>query len=497
MQLPPGQNTPSFFNPAALGENPDPLPLRDGSKGVIAVVDDDPEMRSLIEDFLVKQGYRVQAYSEAPLFLQDLQKAPAEGFRPEIILSDIQMPHMTGLELTAQIRKIDPELPVVLVTAYGSLESAITALRNGAFDYVTKPFKLNELILNVERALSYRRLNDANRSLRTQLRQHHTKGALIGKSKGMQQVFELIERVSHVTANVLITGESGTGKEVVARTIHSQGSRASQPFVAVNCTAIPENLLESELFGHAKGSFTGAVGRKKGLFEEAEGGTLFLDEIGDMEISLQGKLLRVLQERKIRAVGDTVDREINVRIIAATHKDLKATIQKGLFREDLYYRLAVIPIHIPALRHRAEDIPFLAEYFLQKSVAQNKLGPRSFNALALNHLVHMRWDGNVRELENLIERIVVLSDHHTINEKDIPSPEAAKIEEFMADSTRDLPTIEQLEKRYIQVVMDKTGGKKDKASQILGINRRTLYRKEREYGLVDESHPEPSDEGTT
>ncbi len=456
------------------------------SKGLIAVVDDDPEMRSLIEDFLRKQEYTVMTYDSGVSFIDFLKIDSEESRNLELVLSDIQMPQMNGLELTKKVKELNAELPVILVTAFGSIESAITGIRNGAFDYLTKPFKLNELLINVERGLNFYRLHHQNKILRREIQKTFEHGSLIGKSKVMQQVFELIERVSTANANILITGESGTGKEVVARMIHNIGPRAESPFIAVNCTAIPDTLLESELFGHAKGSFTGAYQRKKGLFEEADGGTIFLDEIGDMDLALQAKLLRVIQERKIRPVGDNIVKDIDVRIIAATHKDLKAAIKSGLFREDLYYRLSVIPVVIPALRHRKDDIPILATHFLGKYVAQNGGGPRGFTQAALQSLMNMRWDGNVRELENLIERLVVMTSHPVIQDTDIPTPEMANIEDFYGDSTRDLPTLEQLEKRYMQLVLEKTGGKKDKAAHVLGINRRTLYRKEREYGLIAE-----------
>jgi transcriptional regulator with PAS, ATPase and Fis domain len=279
---------------------------------------------------------------------------------------------------------------------------------------------------------------------------------------------------------------------MVARAIHQSGTRATKPFIAINCTAIPETLLESELFGHAKGAFTGAVARKKGLFEEADGGTLFLDEIGDMYTSLQAKLLRVLQEKKVRAVGDNESRDINVRIIAATHKDLKVAIKDGRFREDLYYRLSVIPIVIPPLRHRKDDIPILAEYFLKKYATMNGINVKGFTKNAMSRLVEMRWEGNVRELENMIERAVVLSRGPTIDEVDLPNAETASFDGFFSNASQDLPDMAELEKRYITMVLEKTGGRKDKAAQILGINRRTLYRKEREYGLVSSDHPEDS-----
>lgn len=464
-------------------------------KGYIAVVDDDPEMRSLIEDFLHKHDYIVHSFPAGGALLDFLKSQTSEAQNIELVISDIQMPQINGIELTAKIKELNPELPVILVTGFGSIESAIQAMKNGAFDYITKPFKLNEMTIHIERALSYYRLHHENKILKGELSRTYQKGSMVGKSKSMEQIFELVQRVSHATSNILVTGESGTGKELVARSIHNLGSRADQPFIAVNCTAIPEGLLESELFGTAKGDSGGGTSQRKlGLFEEAEGGTIFLDEIGDMVLPLQAKLLRVIQERKIRPVGDTITKDIDVRIIAATHKDLKASIKQGLFREDLYYRLSVIPIHIPPLRHRKEDIPILANHFLKKYVAQNGLKPKSFSQRAILTLMDMRWDGNVRELENLIERIVVMNSGSIIHEADIPLPEMENVENFFGDASRDMPTLEQLEKRYIQIVMTKTGGKKDKTAHILGINRRTLYRKEREYGFTEHSDDEISTE---
>jgi two-component system response regulator HydG len=405
----------------------------------------------------------------------------------DLIISDIKMPQIDGLDFTTRLKTVRPEIPVILITAFGSIETAIEAMKRGAFHYVVKPFKLAEMSVNVERALEHRKLTRDNSALRHELKRGWSlggTGGIIGKSPGMKVVFDLVARVSQATANILITGESGTGKERVARAIHEGGPRASRPFVAINCTAIPEALLESELFGHAKGSFTGATQRKKGLFEEAEGGTLFLDEIGDMDPALQSKLLRVIQERKIRAVGENTTRDIDVRIIAATHKDLKAAIKDGRFREDLYYRLSVIPIVIPPLRHRKEDIPILAEHFLAKYAAMNNVRVRGFTKPAIAKLVELKWEGNVRELENVIERAVVLATGEWIDVADLPSAEEASIDHFYGAATGDFPTIDQLERRYIELVMAKTAGRKDKAAQILGINRRTLYRKEREYGLL-------------
>ena len=461
-------------------------------KARIAVVDDDREMRSMVEDFLSNEGYEVHSFANARLALEALSPGGPLSLEQaqgdiDVIISDIKMPEIDGLEFTNRLQTLRPEIPVILITAFGSIETAIEAMKRGAFHYVVKPFKLAEMSVNLDRALEYRKLQRDNSALRQEVKRSWSMGGIVGKSQQMRAVYDLVARVSQATANILITGESGTGKEMVARAIHDSGPRARKPFVAINCTAIPETLLESELFGHAKGSFTGAIQRKRGLFEEAEGGTLFLDEIGDMNVQLQSKLLRVIQERKVRAVGENVARDVDVRIIAATHKDLKAAIKEGRFREDLYYRLSVIPIVIPPLRHRKEDIPLLAEHFLKKYAATNAVKVKGFTKRAMNKLVELKWDGNVRELENIVERAVVLATSSLIDEADIPTPDSSSAEEFFGSATGDFPTLDQLEMRYMKLVLEKTGGRKDKAAQILGINRRTLYRKERDYGLIDQT----------
>lgn len=470
-------------------------------KGHIVIVDDDREMQLLLKDFFSSEGYRVTAFSLATdalraFTLNSAGRAEIPHDSVDLIVSDIRMPVVDGMQFAERLKSLCPKVPVILITAFGSIETAIESIRRGAYDYIVKPFKLTEMAVTVERAMEYRKLSRDNQTLRQEVKRSWSLGEVVGKSQGMKEVFDLVGRVSQANANVLIMGESGTGKEMVARAIHNAGPRSDKPFVAINCTAIPESLLESELFGHAKGSFTGAVQRKKGLFEEAEGGTLFLDEIGDMNTSLQAKLLRVIQERKVRPVGENVMKDIDVRIIAATHKDLKSAIKQGIFREDLYYRLSVIPIVIPPLRHRKEDIPLLAEHFLRKYSAANGSQATGFTKSAIHKLVNAKWEGNVRELENVIERAVVLCSGQWIDEKDIPSSDVASADQFFGSSTSDFPTVEELEKRYIQLVLEKTAGRKDKAAQILGINRRTLYRKEREYGLLigDELEPEDTSE---
>ncbi|MBY0471802.1 sigma-54 dependent transcriptional regulator [bacterium] len=470
-------------------------------QGKILVIDDDQEMRSLLLDYFEREGFEIQCLPSAIEALESL--GPGGKLGPnqalgdiDVIVSDIKMPGMDGLEFTGRLQQLRPEIPIILMTAFGSIETAIEAMRKGAFHYVVKPLKLSELGVNISRAMEHRKLLRDNTALRLEVKQNWQLGNIIGKSARMKEVFDLVQRVSNVTANVLITGASGTGKEMVAVAIHKNGPRANKPFVAINCTAIPETLLESELFGHAKGSFTGAIQRKRGLFEEAEGGTLFLDEIGDMNVQLQSKLLRVLQERKVRAVGENNSRDVDVRIIAATHKDLKTAIKEGRFREDLYYRLSVIPIVIPALRDRREDIPLLAEHFLRKYSATNNVQVKGFTRRAIAKLSNLKWEGNVRELENIVERAVVLCSGTLIDEGDIPTQETESAEQFFSNAVGDFPTITQLEERYIRVVLEKSGGRKDKAAQILGINRRTLYRKEREYGLISQDSPEEEIEAT-
>jgi len=450
---------------------------------LIVVIDDDNEMRSLVEDHLKAQKHEVIGFH---LPVLALEKILGDDLNPDLVITDLQMPDISGIEVVRRVKARHPETPILVMTAFGSIESAVDAMRKGAFDYLTKPFKLSELNMIVSRALEMGRLAKENILLRAEVKKGFSKGLITGKSKPMRDLITLIERIAPANSSVLIIGESGTGKEVVARTLHQMSNRADKAFTAINCTAIPESLLESELFGHAKGSFTGADKRKIGLFEEARGGTLFLDEIGDMDLSLQAKLLRVLQERKIRPVGETKDIEVDVRVVAATHKDIKKAIREGLFREDLFYRLNVIPVLIPPLRHRKEDIPLLAQTFLLKYSAINNSPSRSFSPGALLLLVNRSWPGNVRELENLVERLVVLARGPEITEDDIPLPENEDVDAFFASSAQSLITLEEMEKRYLQYVLTKVGGKKDKTAQILGINRRTLYRKERGYGWVTE-----------
>lgn len=450
------------------------------NKELIYLIDDDAGMTSMLKDFLEGQRYRVQCFNSA----QDAYQALNEEV--SLVITDLRMPGMDGMSFIEHSKRRWPFLPIILVTAFGSIETAIEATKKGAYHFLTKPLKLSELLVFVEKALYFRDLQKSNLILRQEWKTQHSFAGIIGKSSAMLAVFDLIQRVAPSVANVLIQGDSGTGKEMVARAIHQMGSRKDKKFVAINCTAIPDTLLESELFGHAKGSFTGAIQRKLGLFEEADGGTIFLDEIGDMDLSLQTKLLRVLQEKRIRAVGDNVDKPVDVRIIAATHKDLKLASREGRFREDLFYRLSVIPIFIPPLRHRIEDIPLLAQHFLEKYNSLTTQRAKTFSPEAMQTLISLPWEGNVRELENVIERAVVLSHRDVIEKTDLPQVESLSAEAFMSQAVEEMPTLEDMERRYIKFVMDKTGGRKEKAAHILGVNRRTLYRKERDYGWVTE-----------
>lgn len=455
-------------------------------RGTVVLVDDDPEMRAMLSDHLKEDNYRVKAFESGMTALQFLSSSHIEAQSVDLVLTDLRMPEIDGLTVLRQCKMAHPFVPVILITAHASVDSAVEGLRRGAFDYLTKPFKLSEISIAIERAISFGRMQRQNQVLSSEIKKSWGSGDIVGKSPAMKNIIDLIDRVASASSNILITGESGTGKEVVARSIHERSGKTKAPFVAINVTAIPDSLLESELFGHVKGSFTGAHQDKKGLFEEANDGTLFLDEIGDMDLSLQSKLLRVLQERTIKPVGSNTQKPVNVRVIAATHKDLKKAILNGSFREDLYYRLCVIPLVIPPLRHRTEDIPLLAQHFLHKYSHLNGSKVLGFSQSALQKLMAMPWHGNVRELQNMIERVVVLTSHPMIQPEDIPSGEDQEVENFFGQTSQEFPTLEQMEKRYIHLVLDKTGGKKEKAAQILGINRRTLYRKEREYGFVAE-----------
>ncbi len=446
----------------------------DTTANQVLIVDDEPEMCFLLSDILRDEGCAVgTAYSGE----QALAKMEAQEFA--VVITDLNMKGMPGMTLLKEIKRLHPETNVIIMTAFGSIESAIEAMKQGAYDYVMKPVKSEEIALTTQKAVREASLRRELLWLRRAVEKEYSFSQILGKSKPMQAVFELIRRITPSPSSVLITGESGTGKELVARAIHFNSPRAQGPFIPVNCAAIPENLLESEMFGHMKGSFTDAKADRRGLFEEAQGGTLFLDEISELPISLQAKLLRVLQEKEIRRVGGTRSIPVDARVIAATNVDLAGEVKAKQFREDLYYRLNVIEVHMPALRERTEDIPLLAMHFVKKYAEPMKKSVTGLTEGALALLMDYSWPGNVRELENVIERGVTLTRGEKIVSEDLPqsvrgdSGDRHMIEEG-AEKVR---TLAEVERTYILRVLEKTAGNKYQAAQILGIDRKTLYRK--------------------
>jgi DNA-binding NtrC family response regulator len=436
--------------------------------GRILVADNDAEMLDLLRRHLESDGHVVTTASSGSGAL-----AVVERDEVDVILTDLVMDEVDGLALLRAAQVSQPGARVILMTAFGSLETAIEAMRQGAYDYLTKPFKLGEVTLAIQRALEDRRLREENRRLRAQIEERFGLDALLGHSPAMQTALERIRAVADSEASVLLLGESGTGKELAARAIHESSPRRGKPFVPVNCTAIPEPLLESELFGHEKGAFTGADRRRRGLFAEANGGTLFLDEVGDLPLPLQGKLLRVLQDKAIRPVGASQEIQLDVRVISATNRDVQALVGEGRFREDLYYRLAVLPIRLPSLRERPKDILPLAGHFLER--AASAIGKRfdGFDESAQAWLSQHRWPGNVRELENVVERAATLARGALITLADLGT-------EFSGVAGLELglrPTLAELEDRYIRRVLEEAKGDKAAAARILGVSVRTLQRR--------------------
>jgi len=445
----------------------------------ILVVDDEPNMLGLFKKVLGKEGYEVVAVSSGE---EAIEKLETERF--DLLISDLKMPGLNGLDLLKKTKSVSPTLPCIMLTAHGTIDSAVSAMREGAYDYLPKPINNEEIKLTVKKALDLHRLTREVEHLREKVGVESALGNIIGRSKPMRDLFRLIRLVGDSPTTVLIYGESGTGKELIARAIHQQSPRRDHPFVAVDCGALPETLLESELFGHVRGSFTGAVGNKKGLFEEADGGTLLLDEIGDTTPVFQSKLLRVLQEGEIRPVGSNKTIKVDVRVIAATNKNLKKNVEKKSFREDLYYRLAVVPIVIPALRHRREDIPLLADHFIKKYCERNRMEPKQISPKTLKLLIECPWPGNVRELENVIERAVLMSAGPEI------TPEALFMEPSVDQPDDALPEMirtatETVEKEKIAEATRKARGNRSRAAKLLGISRATLYNKLKRYNLIE------------
>ncbi|HVP68169.1 MAG TPA: sigma-54 dependent transcriptional regulator [Anaeromyxobacteraceae bacterium] len=437
----------------------------------ILVVDDDQSSRDLLARILTAAGHSVTA-------LADGREAVAalDGEPPDLVVSDIRMAEVDGLQVTDAYRDRAPDTPVILVTAFGNIDGAVEAIRRGAADYLSKPYDVDAIQLVVARALRQRELAMENRALRRGLRDRYRLENVVGRSEAMLQVFKTAARVASTDATVLIQGESGTGKELVARAIHAASPRAGGPFVAVDCGAIAEGVLESELFGHARGAFTGAQAARRGLFEEANRGTLFLDEIGDIGPNLQARLLRALQEGTIRRVGTNEPIAVDVRVVAATNRDMEAAVRDGAFRADLYYRLHVVNIRIPPLRERREDVPLLAEHFAQK---HGRAEGAAVSPAARELLVTYDWPGNVRELENVIARALALNPSGVITPEDLPEAVRRNAPRPPAEGSLDLsdrPTLGELERRYATHVLAEAGGNKTRAAEVLGIDRKTLYR---------------------
>jgi DNA-binding NtrC family response regulator len=437
----------------------------------VLVVDDDQSSRDLLSRILTAAGHRVTALTDG----REAIAALAEGEPPDLVVSDIRMSEVDGLQVIDAYRQQAPDTPVILVTAFGNIDGAVDAIRRGATDYISKPYDVDAIQLTVARALRQRELATENRTLRRGLRDKYKLENVVGRSEAMLHVYKTAARVASTDATVLIQGESGTGKELVARAIHAASPRAAAPFVAVDCGAIAEGVLESELFGHARGAFTGAQQARRGLFEEAQHGTLFLDEIGDVGPNLQARLLRVLQEGTIRRVGTNESVPVDVRVVAASNRDLEQAVKEGAFRADLYYRLAVVTIRIPPLRERREDVPLLAEHFAQK---HGRADGSAISAAARDLLVAYDWPGNVRELENSVARALALNPSGVVVPEDLPDAVRGATAPARARTpdVSDRPTLEELERRYASQVLQETGGNKTRAAEILGIDRKTLYR---------------------
>jgi two-component system response regulator HydG len=461
----------------------------------ILVIDDDVEIQDLLIAFFKPKGFEVIIRDQSSKAAEELISKELEC---DLILCDLQMPELSGIEFIRKIREFKMDTPIMVITGHRAIESAIEAIDAGAFDFIVKPVHLQQLLIAAERALHFGRIKDENQTLRqaVQIKEGTLPEGIIGRSPGFKRVMDLAKRVASSQTNIFIGGESGTGKEVVARAIHNMGPRSKREFVALNCASIPESLLESELFGYAKGSFTGAIDKRIGLFEEADGGTLFLDEIGDLSLPLQAKILRVLQERQIKRIGENKYRKIDVRILSATHRDLRKEVAEGRFREDLFFRLNVIEIRIPPLRERKEDILPLLDFFLKKYAAMNGISVKGFSKEAIEVIHQHNWPGNVRELENAVERAVILCDvDGMIKPEDLPefrNQQSTMVEsatkptiqlESMKPESGKIMTVDELVKKYIRFVLDKNQGMKDKTAMELNIDRKTLYRKLKEMEL--------------
>ncbi len=444
-------------------------------RSTILVVDDDREMANVLVEILSTAGYRAIAANSGADALAMVRRE-----HPDLVISDLRMVGLSGHQLQAEIKRVAPNLPVVIITAFGSIQTAVESMKLGAFDYITKPFSNDELLLVATRALEDRSLRQEIKRLRGELAHSYGLENIIAASQKMTAVLEIVGQIADSAASVLLTGESGTGKELIARALHFRSRRQQAPFVPVNCAAIPDNLLESELFGHVKGAFTDARQSKTGLFQSARGGTLFLDEIGEMPLLLQAKLLRVIEDKRVRPVGATEETPVDVRIVSATNSDLEAAMAAaGKFRVDLYYRLATVTLVLPPLRERVEDIVPLVKHFLARASAEAGRPIPEIAPEAITSLTHYQWPGNIRELQNAISRAVILCRNNRITRGDLPAKIAG--DESVATSVDEAVsrrlTIDQLEREYARAVLASVGGNKSEAAMVLGIDRKTLYRK--------------------
>ena len=450
----------------------------------ILIVDDEKNYLLVLEALLGPQGYEIITVNNAHDALRSVREADLD-----LVITDVKMPGMNGIELLEECKKIKPELPVIIMTAYGSIEMAVDAMKKNAYDYITKPFQNEQLKLTVKKALDNYRLIKQNKLLSQALSDRFRYGNMVGKSKPILKIYDIIDKVAQSKASVLITGPSGTGKELIAKSIHYGGSRKDRPFVSINCGALTETLLESELFGHERGAFTGAVALKKGRFELADGGTLFLDEVGNMPPPLQVKLLRVLQEMEFERVGGTRTIKVDVRVLSASNRDIKDDVAEGIFREDLFYRLNVIQIEVPPLRERADDIPLLVKHFIEKYISDEDKGPIELSPEVWKAFYTYAWPGNVRELENVIERAVVLSSGGVVTVEELPEEMIGTEAELDVDRfippNVPLPTaLERIEEKLIRRALDQCSNVQSHAAEMLGITKSLIQHKMKKYNIA-------------
>jgi two-component system response regulator HydG len=449
------------------------------AKEKILVVDDEASHRTMLKAVLTSEGYQISEADDGKTAIEAV-----EGESYDLILMDVRMTELDGIEAMQEIKKISPAIPIIIMTAYGSVETAVDALKSGAYDYLTKPLDIEELKILIQKALDHYRLREENIVLRERLADRFDFSRIIGKSKAMKDLFETLAMVAPSDATILLYGESGTGKEIVANALHENSPRARRPFIKVSCAALPETLLESELFGHERGAFTGAIGRKEGRFQLANGGTIFLDEVSEMSPTTQVKLLRVLQEREFEPLGSTKTIRVDIRIIATTNKNLEEEVKEGNFREDLFYRLNVVPIELPALRKRKEDVPLLAKHFLNICSEKAQTPIKGFLPKTMDLMIRYDWPGNIRELENAIERAVLLCQGEYISPEDLPhAVQGAEGGELPGVAVPSGMTLKEVEREVIVQILEETDGNRTQTARILGISRKTLQNKLKEYGI--------------